>query len=219
MLKKTRANSFIGIVNGIKTLKAKDPVISGIIDSIGPYTLKPEKQYFKVLAESIVYQQLSIKAAETIFKRLVKLVGGHSQLRPENIIMLSGEQLRSVGISIQKSKYLKDLAEKFIQKEIIPIQLSKLTDEEVIELLTKVKGIGSWTAEMFLIFSLGRPNVLPIDDVGFRRAIEINYKIRKPVSDKKIIDLAKKWDPYCSIATWYLWKSLELKEKKIRKND
>jgi DNA-3-methyladenine glycosylase II len=219
MLKKPKANSFIEIVNGIKALKTKDQVISKIIDDVGPYTLKPEKQYFKVLAESIVYQQLSIKAAETIFKRLIKLVGGHTNLRPENVITLSNEQLRSAGLSSQKSKYLKDLAEKFLEKEIIPIQLSKMTDEEVIALLSKVKGIGRWTAEMFLIFSLGRSNILPIADLGFRRAVEVNYKIRKPVSEKKILELSKKWEPYRSIAVWYLWKSLEKSEKKLPENE
>lgn len=210
MIKKQGTNRLLEIVNGIRKLKSSDPVIAKIIDNVGPYTLKPEKQYFKVLTESIIYQQLSVKAAETIFKRLVKLVGGYSQLKPENVLTLSNEQLRTIGASSQKSKYLKDLSEKFLEEQIIPAQLSKMTDEEVIENLTQVKGIGRWTAEMFLIFSLGRSNILPVDDLGFRRAIEVNYKIHKPVSDKKILALSKNWEPYRTIATWYLWKSLEV---------
>jgi DNA-3-methyladenine glycosylase II len=212
MIKKTTTNPLLEIVNGIKRLKSNDRVISKIIELVGPYTLKPEKQYFKVLVESIIYQQLSVKAAESIFKRLVKLTGGYSQLKPENVLTLSNDQLRTIGVSSQKSTYLKDLSEKFLEKKIIPAQLSKMTDEEVIEVLTKVKGIGIWTAEMFLIFSLGRSNVLPMDDQGFRKAIEVNYKIRKPVSDKKILELSKNWEPYRSIATWYLWKSLEIEK-------
>ncbi len=184
---------------------------------------------FHNLAEAIVYQQLNGKAAETIFGRFTALAG--DPLTPKGILQLSDEQMRGVGLSKQKSSYLKDLAEKTVSCLVDFTRLSKLPDEEVIEHLTQVKGIGVWTAQMFLMFSLRRENVLPTGDFGVRMAMYKHYiemrrvkavetRAAKSKARKKKIKLptpaqmekiAKCWEPYRSVACWYLWRSLDTK--------
>jgi DNA-3-methyladenine glycosylase II len=164
---------------------------------------------FCSLAEAIVYQQLNGKAAVTIFKRFAALAG--EPPTPDGILRLSDEQLRSVGLSKQKSAYLKDLAAKTASGELDFARLSGLTDDEVIEHLTQVKGVGVWTAHMFLMFSLRRPNVLPTGDYGVQMAIRKHYKKRKLPKPKDMEKIAKAWEPYRSVACWYMWRSLDIK--------
>jgi DNA-3-methyladenine glycosylase II len=164
---------------------------------------------FPALAEAIVYQQLNGKAAETIFKRLAALAG--DPLRPEGILKLSDEHLRSVGLSKQKSAYLKDLAEKTVSGALDFARLPDLCDEEVIQHLTQVKGIGVWTAHMFLMFSLRRPDVLPTGDYGVQMAIKKHYRKRKLPRPKDMEKIARAWAPYRSVACWYMWRSLDIK--------
>src|SRR5207302_2653420 len=164
---------------------------------------------FSSLAEAIVYQQLNGKAAVTIFNRFAALAG--QPLTPAGILKLSDEQLRSVGLSKQKSAYLKDLAAKTASGQLDFSRLAELPDEEVIEHLTQVKGIGVWTAHMFLMFSLRRPNVLPTGDYGVQVAVKKHYKKRKLPKPKDMEKVAKCWEPYRSIACWYLWRSLDIK--------
>lgn len=164
---------------------------------------------FHSLAEAIVYQQLNGKAAVTIFRRFAAIAG--DPVTPEGILRLTDEQLRSVGLSKQKSSYLRDLAQRTHSGELQFARLPDLPDEEVIKHLTQVKGIGVWTAHMFLMFSLRRPNVLPTGDLGIQMAVRKHYNKRKLPKPTQLERIAKCWEPYRSIACWYLWRSLDVK--------
>ena len=208
-------------------LKNSDPILRRIITRIGPYRIQFSPPGFHSLAEAIVYQQLNGKAAVTIFNRFAALAG--EPLTPEGILKLSDEQMRGVGLSKQKSSYLKDLAAKTASGLLDFSRLPELSDEEVIEHLTQVKGIGVWTAQMFLMFSLKRENVLPTGDFGVRMAMFKHYldvqrakaskkpaaakngpkrKIKLPTPEQ-MEKIAECWKPYRSVACWYLWKSLD----------
>ncbi|MGC1370900.1 MAG: DNA-3-methyladenine glycosylase [Candidatus Sulfotelmatobacter sp.] len=210
-------------------LKKSDPVLRGIIARIGPCRMQFSLAEFHNLAEAIVYQQLNGRAAETIFNRFTALAG--EPLTPEAILKLSDDQLRSVGLSKQKSAYLKDLAAKTASGQLDFTRLPDLSDNEVIEHLTQVKGIGVWTAQMFLMFSLKRENVLPTGDFGVRMAMFRHYldvqrkkaakksstpkksrkrKIKLP-TPQQMEKIAECWKPYRSVACWYLWRSLDTK--------
>lgn len=190
-------------------LKKSDPVLAEIIERVGPYKMDYDDPAFHSLAEAIVYQQLHGKAAATIFKRLIDLAGG--RLTPENILKLTEEQMRGVGLSKQKLTYLRDLAAKTHSGELNFAQLPDLADAEVIKHLTQVKGIGVWTAHMFLMFSLRRPDVLPTGDLGIQMAIRKYYRKRKLPKPVQMEKIAKCWSPYRSVACWYLWRSLDVK--------
>jgi DNA-3-methyladenine glycosylase II len=190
-------------------LKKADPVLAGIIDRVGRFAMNYDEPAFHSLAEAIVYQQLHGKAAATIFKRLTDLAG--DRLTPEGILNLSEEQLRGVGLSKQKLSYLRDLAEKTQTGALDFSQMAALPDTEVIKTLTQVKGIGVWTAHMFLMFSLRRPDVLPTGDLGIQMAIRKHYRKRKLPKPVQMEKIAKSWSPYRSVACWYLWRSMDIK--------
>jgi DNA-3-methyladenine glycosylase II len=190
-------------------LKKSDPVLRAIIERVGPCRMEFGPAEFASLAEAIVYQQLNGKAAVTIFKRFAALAG--EPITPDGILKLTDDQLRSVGLSKQKSAYLKDLAAKTASGLLDFSRLPQLPDEEVIDHLTQVKGIGVWTAHMFLIFSLQRPNVLPTGDYGVQMALKKHYKKRKLPKPKDMEKIARAWEPYRSIACWYMWRSLDIK--------
>ncbi len=193
----------------INHLKRSDPILRGVIECVGPCRMEFGEPVFHSLAEAIVYQQLNGRAAVTIFKRFAALAG--EPVIPEGIVKLTDEQMRSVGLSKQKSSYLRDMAERALRGELNFNRLPEMSDEEVIKHLTQVKGVGVWTAHMFLMFTLKRPNVLPTGDFGVQMAIKKHYnkrKLPKPVQMEKI---AKPWEPYRSIACWYLWRSLDIK--------
>jgi len=164
---------------------------------------------FASLAEAIVYQQLHGKAAATIFKRVTDLTG--LPLKPEGILKLSEQQMRGAGLSKQKLSYLRDLAAKARSGEVAFSRLPDLPDDEVIKQLTKIKGIGVWTAHMFLMFALRRPNVLPTGDLGIQMAIRKHYRKRKLPKPTQMEKIARPWEPYRSVACWYLWKSMDTK--------
>ncbi|MGA2347050.1 MAG: DNA-3-methyladenine glycosylase [Candidatus Sulfotelmatobacter sp.] len=193
----------------VNHLKKSDPILCAIIERVGPCRMEFGEPEFAALAESIVYQQLNGKAAATIFERFAALAG--EPLTPEGILKLSDEQLRGVGLSKQKSAYLKDLAAKTAAGALDFARLPELSDDEVIEHLTQVKGIGVWTAHMFLMFSLQRPNVLPTGDYGVQMAIKKHYKKRKLPKPKDMEKIARAWAPYRSVACWYMWRSLDIK--------
>ena len=190
-------------------LKKSDPVLCAIIERVGPYRIEYSAPEFCSLAEAIVYQQLNGKAAVTIFNRFAALAG--DPLRPEGILKLSDAQLRGVGLSKQKSSYLKDLSEKTAAGLLDFSRLPNLPDDEVIKHLTQVKGIGVWTAHMFLMFSLRRLNVLPTGDYGIQVAIKKHYRRRKLPKPKDMEKIARAWEPYRSVACWYMWRSLDIK--------
>jgi len=193
----------------INHLKKSDPVLSSIIDRVGPCRMEFGPPEFHSLAEAIVYQQLNGKAAVTIFKRFAALAG--DPLTPQGILKLNEAQMRSVGLSKQKTSYLKDMAERAVRGELDFSRLPEMTDDEVIKHLTQVKGVGVWTAHMFLMFTLRRPNVLPTGDYGVQMAIKKHYKKRKLPKPEQMEKIAKRWEPFRSVACWYLWKSLDVK--------
>jgi DNA-3-methyladenine glycosylase II len=215
-------------------LKKSDPLLRAIIERVGPCRMEFGEPTFHSLAEAIVYQQLNGKAAVTIFKRFAALAG--DPVTPEGILKLSAEQLRAVGLSKQKSSYLFDMAERAKRGDLDFSKLADMSDDEVIEHLTQVKGVGVWTAHMFLMFTLRRANVLPTGDFGIRMAIHKQYleraakrkngagrsKNKKTVTKlpkekitlptpEQMEEIAKCWEPYRSIACWYLWRSLDVK--------
>lgn len=190
-------------------LKKCDPVLRAIIERVGPFRMEYGPAEFSSLAEAIVYQQLNTKAAVTIFNRFAELAG--DPLTPAGILKLSDEQLRGVGLSKQKSAYLKDLAAKTASGALDFARLPDLPDGEVIAHLTQVKGVGVWTAHMFLIFSLRRPNVLPTGDYGVQMAVKKHYRKRKLPKPRDMEKIARAWEPYRSVACWYMWRSLDIK--------
>jgi DNA-3-methyladenine glycosylase II len=212
-------------------LKKADPVLQAIIERIGPCRMQFSPPEFHSLAEAIVYQQLNGKAAEAIFNRFAALAG--APLTPEGILKLSDEQMRGAGLSKQKTSYLKDLAAKTSAGQLDFSRLPELPDAEVVAHLSQVKGIGVWTAQMFLIFTLKRENVLPTGDFGVRMAMYKHYldvrraqstktsaparksrkeKIKLPTPEQ-MEKIAKSWEPYRSVACWYLWRSLDTKTR------
>jgi DNA-3-methyladenine glycosylase II len=190
-------------------LKKSDPVLAAIIERIGPFRMQYGDPTFHTLAESILYQQLNGKAAATIFNRFTALAG--DPLTPQGILQLSDEQMRGVGLSRQKTAYLRDLSEKTKAGLLEFERMTDMSDDEVIAHLTQVKGVGVWTAHMFLMFTLRRPDILPTGDYGIQAAIKKYYKKRKWPKPAVMLKIAKPWVPYRSIASWYLWKSLDVK--------
>jgi len=193
----------------VNHLKKSDPILRAIIERVGPFRMEFGPPEFHSLAESILYQQLNGKAAATIFQRFTGLAG--DPLTPEGILKLTDEELRSVGLSKQKSAYLRDLSEKTAAGLLDFARLADLPDQEVIQHLTQVKGVGVWTAQMFLMFTLKRPDVLPTGDYGVQAAMKKHYNKRKLPKPHIMEKIAKPWAPYRSVACWYLWKSLDIK--------
>jgi DNA-3-methyladenine glycosylase II len=190
-------------------LKKSDVILASIIARVGPCTMTYREPTFEALARAIVFQQLSTKAARTIYGRLEEAAGG--AITPESIQNLSVGEMRRAGLSKQKMGYIRDLAEHALDGKVDFAKLPAMSDDEVITALTDIKGVGTWTAHMFLLFSLRRPNVLPVGDLGVRMAIQRAYRKRKLPVAQEIEKIARGWHPYCSFAAWYLWRSLELR--------
>jgi DNA-3-methyladenine glycosylase II len=191
----------------IEHLRASDPVLSEIIDRVGDYRIQFRDPNFETLVRSIVYQQLSGKVASVIFGRLVQAAGG--KLTPEHILKLRPSRMRSLGLSTQKTAYIRDLARHTRDGRLVFEELPALSDAAAIERLTQVKGIGDWTAHMFLMFALRRTDVLPVGDLGVRTAIGRAYGLPELPSPAEIEMMAIRWRPFCTVASWYLWRSLE----------
>jgi len=186
----------------------KDPVMRTIIERVGPYTMEFREPTFATLVRSIVYQQLSGKVASVILQRLINALPG-GEVTPENILRLRPDRMRKLGLSHAKTEYIRDLARLTAKGQVAFETLLELEDPAVIEHLTKVKGIGVWTAHMFLMFALRRPNVLPVGDLGVRAAIRKAYNLEALPTVKEVEELAAPWHPFCSVAAWYLWRSLD----------
>lgn len=185
---------------------SQDKIIGPLIKKYGKCKIAPRhhKSYFIDLAEAIVSQQLSIKAADTIFGRVEKKV---KKLTPENILKTSDEELRECGLSWAKVSYIKDLAQKVLDKKLKVTKLGKMSNEEVERELIAVKGIGKWTAEMFLMFTLGRPDIFPVEDLGIRNGMKKLIDLK--MTEAQMVEYAQKWSPYRTIASWYIWRSLD----------
>jgi DNA-3-methyladenine glycosylase II len=192
-------------------LKKVDPVMAQVIERVGRYKgwSASEGTHFDAVARSIVFQQLSGKAAGTIHGRFQGLYGGRTPL-PAELAATSDEQLRSIGLSRQKSAYLKDLGARVTSGELPIETLHELTDDEIIAALTQVKGIGRWTAQMFMMFRLGRPDVLPDLDLGIQKGIQRAYRLRKLPKPERVLKIGAKWAPYRTVASWYLWRYVDM---------
>ena len=192
----------------IELLSKQDLILGRLIKSIGNYSIQIQDNLFESLLKSIVYQQLAGSAANAIYSRFLQYYGD-TLPTPEQIISTSNTVLRfTIGLSFKKVEYIKNLATKIASGELNIHHLPDLQDEEVITELVKVKGIGRWTAEMFLIFCLRREDVIPLDDLGVKKAIQKLYNLSELPTHEYMLEVSSRWKPYRSIATWYLWKSL-----------
>ena len=219
-----------------RQISASDPKLARLIQRAGPFTMRvaSAQSPFEALVESIIYQQLHGKAAATIHRRLLEsfspvltleAAGTGAHPTPQHLLDCPNEQLRAAGLSKNKMLALRDLAAKTIDGTVPTlIQIRRMSDEAIIEHLTQVRGIGRWTVEMLLIFRLGRPNVLPVDDYGVRKGFALTFGKLKPTDKVTPMDLpkpdvmvrrAKKWQPWCSVASWYLWRACDLANGKL----
>jgi 3-methyladenine DNA glycosylase/8-oxoguanine DNA glycosylase len=197
----------------LEHLRAKDPVLGKIVDRVGPFSFELQKtsSTFGALAEAIVYQQLSPRAAATIFGRVRALFpDAGNGLEPEHIMSTDDLSLRSAGLSGAKLLSLRDLARRTVEGTVPTLRRAqKMDDQEIIERLVEVRGIGPWTAQMFLMFRLGRPDVLPLDDYGLRRGFAVAFKKRELPEKADVAKRGLRWAPYRSVASWYLWRMAE----------
>jgi DNA-3-methyladenine glycosylase II len=200
-----------------RALMRRDPVLAAIIRNYRTTTLvdAPPAEPFVALMRAITSQQLSTKAAATILRRVLDLMGGVAT--PEALVSVTDEQLRQAGLSRQKTAYLRDLGGKVLSGELPLDALPEMSDDEVIAAITKVKGLGRWSAEMFLMFRLRRPDVLPVDDLGIVNAIHRAYGLRKKPKADRIRKIGESWRPYRTVACWYLWRSLENQQARKQK--
>lgn len=191
-------------------LRQADPVLRKVMELVGPCRLRPvvEGSHFEFIARAIVYQQLSTKAAATIHGRVQALCGG--VVSPQSLGELRDEALRSAGLSRQKIGYVRDLAARAAAGTLDTVHLPELPDEEITRQLVQVKGVGVWTAQMFLMFRLGRPDILPVLDLGIRKGVQRAYRLRKLPDARRVEKIAAPWAPYRTVGSWYMWRVLEL---------
>jgi 3-methyladenine DNA glycosylase/8-oxoguanine DNA glycosylase len=199
----------------VSHLRRVDPVLAEVIDRVGPcrYRVNGGGSHFDAITRAIVYQQLSGSAAATIHSRLIALYGGATP-EPALLLAMPDELLRGAGLSRQKISYLRDLAVRVESGDVPLDSIHQMDDDAVIEALTRIKGVGRWTAQMFLMFRLGRPDILPELDLGVRKAIQLAYRTRGLPTTERVQKIGKRWAPYRTIASWYLWASIDMKLEK-----
>jgi DNA-3-methyladenine glycosylase II len=191
-------------------LARRDRVMKKLIPKFGEARLQSRGDAFTTLARSIVGQQISVKAAQSVWERFAALLpGAPTRVQPSAVLGLAAQELRAAGLSARKIEYLRDLANHFEAGAVHVRQWQQMDDEAIIEELVAIRGIGRWTAEMFLIFHLMRPNVLPLDDIGLLKGISVNYFSGEPVSRAEAREVGEAWAPFRSVATWYVWRSLD----------
>ena len=186
-----------------EALSKNDSTMMKIIELYDGEKMQLKNNAFVTLVRSVVGQQISVKAADSVWKKLENLCS--DDIQPDTINSFSEDELRSVGLSKSKANYIQNIS----KSDILGTNWSNLSDKEIIDLLCQIKGIGRWTAEMFLIFHLARPNILPLGDIGLIKAIELNYNNGEKISKDRIETYRQKWAPWCTVATWYLWRSLD----------
>ena len=192
----------------MRHIQKQDPVLGKVVRSISPIDFEMDDGHYEALVGAIIYQQLAGAAARAILERFKKIYGGKIP-DPKQYLSTPESKLRASGLSPQKISYIRDLCERIVKGSLDLPSLTHLPDEMAVERLDEIRGVGRWTAEMFLLFVLGRKDVLPVDDLGVQKAVKRIYHLRKLPSKKKFEQLAKNWHPYCSIATLYLWRSGE----------
>lgn len=190
-----------------RELMKQDRILKKLIPKYGSGFLVTRGDAFITLARAIVGQQISVAAAQAVWDRV--LLASKKKITPKNILALSTEELRGAGLSGRKVEYIRDLADHFHSGRLHANQWQDMDDESVIQELSSIRGIGRWTAEMFLIFNLVRPNILPLDDVGLLKAISLNYFSGEPVSRHEAREVAANWAPWRTVATWYMWRSID----------
>ncbi len=191
-------------------LSKADPILARIIAEVGALGIQPRRERFQALARAIIFQQLAGAAANAIYGRFVGLFPDVEFPSPEQVLAKTVPELRAVGLSEKKALYIRDLAAHIRDRKLDFHKFHRMTDEEIIEHLVMVKGIGRWTAEMFLMFNLGRPDVMPADDLGVQNAIKRHYRMRQRPNRKRLLKHAERWRPYRTAAAWYLWRSLDI---------
>lgn len=197
-----------GVDQAAAYLRSRDPVLKKLIERFGPCKLVLHTGYFPVVVETVISQQLSTRAAKSIYGRLIGLIGRGSP-RPVDILEIPDDELLKIGFSRSKVRYIKNAAELFRSQRLGPKAFARMPDEKVAEVLTSIKGIGEWSAHMFLIFALGRLDVFPIGDLGLRNAMARAYRLRTPPAHSKLRTIAERWRPYRTVGTWYLWESYD----------
>ncbi|WP_300085801.1 DNA-3-methyladenine glycosylase 2 family protein [uncultured Nitrosomonas sp.] len=190
----------------VNELSARDPVMYRIIQSYSDSLSEEKSDAFTTLARAIVGQQISVKAAASVWQKVTISI---PEISPEKLMVTETSLLRACGLSARKIDYLRDLSHHFLEGKLVAVNWHELDDETLIRRLIEVKGIGRWTAEMFLIFHLHRPDVLPLDDIGLQRAVSKHYNDSQPINKHGIRAIAENWQPWRSVATWYLWRSLD----------
>ncbi len=197
-----------GFEAAVAHLRQRDDVLGGIMERVGPYPLRPNRSLFEIMLRTIVSQQLSTRVADTIYSRLADAMGP-GRPRPEELLLLSDATLRACGLSRAKALYVRNVAAAFRDAGHTRRSFSSLDDASVIESLTTIKGVGEWSAHMFLIFALERPDVFPIGDLGLRKAMMQAYRLRSNTKPDRLHRIAEAWRPYRSTATLYMWRSLD----------
>jgi DNA-3-methyladenine glycosylase II len=200
------------VSRALRHLRKSDPILADVIRRVGPFRLKPRRGRFQSLVRSILAQQISTAVARSMLRKLEATLSP-DKLTPESLGQLSFDNLRSIGLSRQKASYLQDLTEKVLDGTVRLHRVHRLTDDEIIDELIQIKGIGRWTVQMFLIFCLGRPNVFAPDDFGLRSAIQRLYDLPELPKRAEAEEIAAPWRPHGTVASWYLWRSLELADE------
>ncbi|EEF52583.1 alkylbase DNA glycosidase-like protein mag2 [Ricinus communis] len=199
------------VENAIRHLREADPLLSSLIDLHPPPTFDTFHTPFLALTRSILYQQLAFKAGTSIYTRFISLCGGEAGVVPDTVLALTPQQLRQIGVSGRKASYLHDLARKYHNGILSDSAIVNMDDKSLFTMLTMVNGIGSWSVHMFMIFSLHRPDVLPINDLGVRKGVQLLYNLEDLPRPSQMDQLCEKWRPYRSVASWYLWRFVEAK--------
>ena len=193
----------------LEHLRSSDPKLAPLIDKHGAPTITPTANSIQSLARAIVGQQLSGRAAATIWGRFLDLYPKRRMPKPAEILATPDAKLRAAGLSGAKAAALKDLAQHVVDKKLVPSKLPAATDEEVAQMLLPVRGIGPWSVDMFLMFALARPDVLPVGDLGIRKGMQLHFRLRSLPEAPRMLKLAAPWRPYRTVASWYMWRLLE----------
>ena len=199
----------LSIKKAVKYLRQSDPELIPLLDAFKIQDLKPETDYFKSLTRSIVYQQLSGKAAKTISDRFILLYKDKSYPTPVDVINIDHEKLRSVGLSNSKAQYIKNIAHAFLDNPDTYDSLEKMDDQDIIDTLITIKGVGPWTAQMFLMFTLNRPDVFPVTDLGVQKGFKHYYKLSEMPTPGQMLKKSEQWAPYRTVVSLYFWRLLE----------